>query len=84
MLSAEADMRNHNIIAIPAENWAAFEAWLTKPAKTVPSLAELAKRRRRTGGVRGISIKAAHPSKSPEKVNGRKPWITFAAARNRD
>lgn len=43
--SAETDVLNRSVITIPAENWAAFEAWLHKPAKKVPALAELAKRR---------------------------------------
>lgn len=43
--SAEADVLNRSVITIPAENWAAFEAWLHKPARKVPALTELAKRR---------------------------------------
>ena len=43
--SAEADVLNRNVITIPAENWAAFEAWLHKPAQKVPALTKLAKRR---------------------------------------
>ncbi|MGD9539724.1 MAG: DUF1778 domain-containing protein [Methylocystis sp.] len=43
--SAEAEVLNRSVVTIPAENWAAFEAWLHKPAKAIPALAELAKRR---------------------------------------
>lgn len=43
--SAEADVLNRSLITIPAENWAAFEAWLHKPAKELPALKKLAKRR---------------------------------------
>ncbi|MFO1101593.1 MAG: DUF1778 domain-containing protein [Methylocystis sp.] len=43
--SAEVEVLNRSVVTIPAENWTAFEAWLHKPAKKVPALTELAKRR---------------------------------------
>jgi uncharacterized protein (DUF1778 family) len=43
--AAEMEVLNRSIITIPAKDWEAFEAWLHRPAETVPALAELARRR---------------------------------------
>jgi uncharacterized protein (DUF1778 family) len=42
--AAEADMLNRSIVAIPAKDWEAFEAWVDRPAEAIPALAELARR----------------------------------------
>ncbi|MGH6841353.1 MAG: DUF1778 domain-containing protein [Methylocella sp.] len=42
--SAEAEVLNRTIITFPAKDWEAFEAWLDRPAGTIPALAELARR----------------------------------------
>lgn len=42
--SAEADVLNRTFVAIPAEHWEAFEAWVERPAETIAQLAELARR----------------------------------------
>lgn len=43
--SAEAEVLNRTIVTIPAKDWAKFEAWLHRPAETIPALAELAARK---------------------------------------
>ena len=40
--AAEIDMLERRIVAIPAKDWKAFEAWAQRPAKRVPALEELA------------------------------------------
>ena len=42
--AAEYDVLNRSIVTIPAEHWEAFEAWASRPAETIPALAELARR----------------------------------------
>ncbi len=42
--SAEAKVLNRTVVTIPAEDWAAFEAWIMRPAKVIPALAKLARR----------------------------------------
>ena len=42
--SAEAEVLNRTVVTIPAKDWEAFEAWLDRPAETIPALAELARR----------------------------------------
>ncbi len=42
--SAEAEVLNRTLVTIPARDWEAFEAWLDRPAETIPALAELARR----------------------------------------
>jgi uncharacterized protein (DUF1778 family) len=39
--AAEADMFNRTIITIPAKDWESFEAWIKRPATTIPALKEL-------------------------------------------
>jgi uncharacterized protein (DUF1778 family) len=39
--SAEAEVLNRTIVTIPAKDWEAFEAWINRPAETIPALAEL-------------------------------------------
>ena len=41
--AAEADVLNRSVITIVANDWEAFEAWITRPAEAVPGLARLAK-----------------------------------------
>jgi uncharacterized protein (DUF1778 family) len=40
--AAEADILERRIISIPAKDWAAFEAWATRPPERIAALAELA------------------------------------------
>lgn len=42
--AAEAEMLNRSIVTIPATDWEAFEAWITRPAEAIPALSELARR----------------------------------------
>jgi uncharacterized protein (DUF1778 family) len=42
--AAEVEMLNRNIVTIPVKDWEAFEAWVDRPAETIPALAELARR----------------------------------------
>jgi uncharacterized protein (DUF1778 family) len=41
--AAEADVLNRTIVTIPAKDWDAFEAWIGRPAKTIPALKKLAR-----------------------------------------
>jgi uncharacterized protein (DUF1778 family) len=41
--AAEADVLNRTIVTIPAKDWDAFEAWINRPAKTIPALKKLAR-----------------------------------------
>jgi uncharacterized protein (DUF1778 family) len=41
--AAEADVFNRIIVTIPAKDWEAFEAWVNRPAKTIPALKKLAR-----------------------------------------
>ena len=41
--AAEVDMLERPIVAIPAKDWAAFEAWADRPPQKIPSLEELAR-----------------------------------------
>jgi len=41
--SAEVEVLNRTIVTIPAKDWEAFEAWIKRPAKANPALAELAR-----------------------------------------
>lgn len=41
--AAEADVLNRTIVTIPAKHWDAFEAWINRPAKTIPALKKLAR-----------------------------------------
>jgi uncharacterized protein (DUF1778 family) len=42
--AAEAEMLDRSIVTIPAKDWEAFEAWVNRPAETIPALSELAGR----------------------------------------
>jgi uncharacterized protein (DUF1778 family) len=42
--AAEAEMLDRSIVTIPAKDWEAFEAWITRPAEAIPALSELARR----------------------------------------
>ncbi len=42
--AAEIDVLNRSIVTIPAKDWEVFEAWVARPAETIPALAELARR----------------------------------------
>lgn len=39
--AAEMEVLNRSIATIPPESWEAFEAWLDRPAETVPGLVDL-------------------------------------------
>jgi uncharacterized protein (DUF1778 family) len=41
--AAEADVLNRIVVTIPAKDWEKFEAWINRPAETIPALVELAK-----------------------------------------
>ena len=40
--AAEADVLEHRIVTIPAEDWEKFEAWASAPARDIPELHKLA------------------------------------------
>lgn len=40
--AAEIDVLERRIVAIPAKDWKAFEAWAQRPPKRIPALQELA------------------------------------------
>ena len=42
--AAEIDVLERSIVAIPAKDWEAFEAWVGRPAETIPALRRLARR----------------------------------------
>jgi uncharacterized protein (DUF1778 family) len=44
--AAETEMFHRGIITIPTEDWEAFDAWINRPAESIPALAELARRTR--------------------------------------
>jgi hypothetical protein len=37
-------MLNRSTVAIPANDWEAFEAWISRPAEVIPALTELGRR----------------------------------------
>jgi len=43
--AAEAEILGRSIVTIPAKDWESFEAWVNRPAETIPALAGLARRR---------------------------------------
>lgn len=42
--AAETEVLNRSIVAIPAKDWEAFEAWISRPAEAIPALGALARR----------------------------------------
>jgi uncharacterized protein (DUF1778 family) len=42
--SAETTVLTRTVVTIPARDWEAFEAWIARPAETLPALVELARR----------------------------------------
>jgi uncharacterized protein (DUF1778 family) len=42
--AAEIDVLERRVVTIPAKDWARFEAWAAKPARTIAGLRELARR----------------------------------------
>ena len=42
--AAELEMLNRSTVAIPANDWEAFEAWIGRPAEVIPALTELGRR----------------------------------------
>jgi uncharacterized protein (DUF1778 family) len=42
--AAEIEVLNRNVVTFPSKDWEAFEAWIGRPAETIPALAELARR----------------------------------------
>ena len=43
--AAEMEVLDYRVVTIPAEDWEKFEAWVSAPAKDVPTLRELASSR---------------------------------------
>jgi uncharacterized protein (DUF1778 family) len=43
--SAEIEVLNRAVVSIPAKDWAAFTAWVRRPAKKLPALVELTHRK---------------------------------------
>lgn len=41
--AAEIDLLERRIVAIPAKDWAAFEAWANRPPQAIAALEELAR-----------------------------------------
>jgi uncharacterized protein (DUF1778 family) len=44
--AAELEMLDRSVVTIPAKDWEAFEAWISRPAEAIPALTELARRAR--------------------------------------
>jgi uncharacterized protein (DUF1778 family) len=42
--AAEIDMTERRVVTIPAKDWVRFEAWAARPARSIASLKELARR----------------------------------------
>lgn len=42
--AAEIDVLERRTVTIPAKDWEAFEAWVNRPAQTIPALKRLARR----------------------------------------
>jgi uncharacterized protein (DUF1778 family) len=42
--AAEIDVLERSVVTIPAKDWEAFEAWVSRPAETIPALKRLARR----------------------------------------
>ncbi len=42
--AAEIEVSSRAIVAIPAKDWEAFEAWIARPPEAIPALTELARR----------------------------------------
>lgn len=43
--AAEISLLERSVVTIPAADWDAFEAWVAKPAKSIPALQKLARKR---------------------------------------
>jgi uncharacterized protein (DUF1778 family) len=43
--AAEANVLNRSVVTIPTKDWDAFESWLNRPAKSIPALKRLHRRR---------------------------------------
>lgn len=43
--AAESAMLERRVVTIPAADWEAFEAWAREPARDIPALRELARRK---------------------------------------
>ena len=42
--AAEIDVLERRVVIIPAKDWARFEAWAARPARTISGVKELARR----------------------------------------
>ena len=42
--SAESEVLNRPLVTISPKDWEAFEAWMARPAETIPALVELGRR----------------------------------------
>jgi len=42
--AAEIDVLERGVVTIPAKDWEAFEAWVSRPAESIPALKRLARR----------------------------------------
>jgi len=43
--AAEIDVLERRVFTIPTKDWDAFEAWVSEPAKAIPALKKLARKR---------------------------------------
>ena len=43
--AAEIDVLERRVFTIPTKDWDAFEAWVNQPAKAIPALKKLARKR---------------------------------------
>ena len=42
--AAEVDVLERSVVTIPAKDWEAFEAWVARPAQSIPPLKRLARK----------------------------------------
>lgn len=42
--AADVNVLERSIVTIPAKDWPAFEAWVARPARSVPALKKLARK----------------------------------------
>jgi len=43
--AAEVEVLERSIVTIPAKHWEAFEAWVARPAQSIPALRALARKK---------------------------------------
>lgn len=42
--AAEVEVMERSVVTIPAKDWEAFEAWVSRPGKPIPALKKLARK----------------------------------------